>query len=296
LTERTKAETALLALTLIWGGTFSIVKIGMREIAPVTLIAIRFLVAGACILALFWRKIFPLTSQQVVKGCIVGLLLFLGFVPQNIGLTMTTASKSAFITGMMVVFVPLLQFIVERRAPKVGNIAGVMLVGVGLWFLTSPTGSEFNGGDALTLLCAVFFAIYIVYLDVVSREMSALQLTFLQLTSVAAFSCVAVLLFETPRVSGSATVIGCLLYLTFLATLLTTFVQTRVQKLTTPTRAAIIFSVEPVFASIIAYALLDEKLGELGILGGVMIVGGVLLSELSDGIPFLRRTIGAAEP
>ena len=87
-----------------------------------------------------------------------------------------------------------------------------------------------------------------------------------------------------------------LLYLTFFATVLTTFVQTRFQKNTTPTRAVIIFSVEPVFASVIAYLLLAERLGELGVLGGALIVGGVLLSELSDSIPLLRRAVGASEP
>ncbi len=283
-------------MTLIWGGTFAVVKIGMREIAPVTLIAVRFAVSTLVLLAVFGRRIFPLTSSQIVRGSIVGLFLFLGFVPQNLGLTITTASKSAFITGMMVVFVPLLQFVIERRAPKLGNIVGVVLVALGLWFLTSPAGSQFNAGDALTLVCAVFFAIYIVYLDVVSREMSALQLTFLQVAAVAAFSVVAVALFEVPRFSFSGTAVASMIYLTFLATLLTTLVQTRYQKQTTPTRAVIIFSVEPVFASIIAYVLLGEQLGGSGIAGGALIIGGVLLSELSEGIPFLRRTFGSAEP
>ena len=292
MTRRTKAESALLAITLVWGGSFAVGKIGMREIGPITMIAVRFLIAAAFLFLLFRRRIFPLRRAQAVRGSIVGLLLFLGFVPQNIGLTITSASKSAFITGLMVVIVPVLQFIVEKRPPKYGNLAGVALVAAGLWFLTSPSGSAFNAGDALTLLCALFFGMYIVYLDLVSREMSALQLTFLQMVSVGVLSLVAVFLFEQPKLSWSPTAIASLAYLTILATVVTTFVQTRFQKETTPTRAVIIFSAEPIFATGIAYLLLGEHLGGAGIAGGAMIVAGVLVSELSEGIPLLRRTVG----
>ena len=112
------------------------------------MIAARFILAAVVVLAPVRQE--DLSSDEAAdrRGArSSALFLFLGFVPQNIGLTMTTASKSAFITGMMVVFVPLLQFIIEKRPPKIGNIVGVLLVGVGLWFLTSPAGSEFNVGD-----------------------------------------------------------------------------------------------------------------------------------------------------
>jgi hypothetical protein len=125
VTTRTRAEAALLATTLIWGGTFAVVKIGMRDVSPLLLIAVRFLIGGALMVVLFGRRILPLTGQAILKGSILACFLFLGFVTQNIGLTITTASKSAFITGMMVVFVPLLQIVIERRPPKVGNVVGV---------------------------------------------------------------------------------------------------------------------------------------------------------------------------
>jgi len=219
------------------------------------------------------------------------MFLFLGFVTQNVGLTITTASKSAFITGMMVVFVPLLQFVIERRAPKVGNVVGVLVVSAGLWFLTSPDGSSFNAGDALTLVCAVLFAVYIVYLDVVSKETTTMQLVFMQFSSMAIFSLVALGLFEIPRLTLTGRSVSVLVYLTFLATMLTTYVQTRFQKETTPTRAVIIFSIEPVIAAIVAYVLLGERMGEMGIVGGAMIITGVLVSELSDSIPVLNRSL-----
>jgi len=292
VTRKTRAEGVLLGLTMIWGSTFVVGKYVLLHVTPLQMIAVRFVLSTAFILALYSRRIFPLTRRQVARGGILGILLFLGFVPQTIGLTLTTASKSAFITGMMVVFVPLLQVVIERRWPKLGNIAGVAVVSVGLWLLTSPSGSSFNAGDALTLVCAVLFAVYIVYIDVVAHDMSAMQLTFLQMATSAILAAGASLAFDTlPPSVPAGTIVG-ILYLTAFATILTTFMQTRYQKETTPTRAAIIFTIEPVIAALSAAAFLGEQIGVGGALGGGLIIGGVLISELSDGIPFLKRQLG----
>ncbi len=291
MNSKTRAELALLATTFLWGGTFPVVKIGMIYISPVLLIAVRFVVATIVLLLFFRRKIFPIPAASVAKGAVLSLFLFLGFVAQNIGLTITTASKSAFITGMMVLFVPLLQFVIERRPPKFGNVLGVGVVAAGLWFLTSPTGAGLNAGDALTLVCAVLFGVYIVYLDVISRDMTPLQLVFLQMSCTAVFAVVATLGFETPSFRWSTEGVAALLYLTVLATLLTTYVQTRFQKDTTPTRAVVIFSIEPIIASVLAALMLGERMGTLGMLGGALIIVGVLVSELSDGVPWLNRAV-----
>lgn len=295
MTRKTKAETALLATTLIWGSTFAVQKIGLQDISPLMLISCRFSVAVCVFLLLFWRRIFPLTVPATFKGVILGLFLFLGFVVQTIGLNDTTASKSAFITSMMVVFVPVLQFVVERRAPTFGNILGIAIVSFGLWLLTSPAGSSFTVGDALTLLASLVFAVYIVYLDVISHEMTTLQLTFLQTATTAILSVLSVLLFEGIHLTVTLRLVVSLSYLTFFATVLTTYIQTRFQKDTTPTRAAIIFTIEPVIASLIAYLMLGEQLGLLGMVGGGLIVVGVLLSELSEAVPLLNRTFDLTE-
>ena len=295
MTGKSRAEGVLLALTLIWGSTFVVGKIVLQNLTPLQMIAIRFVLSAVFLLAFFSRKIFPLSPRQLFRGGILGLVLFLGFVPQTVGLTLTTASKSAFITGMMVVFVPLLQVIIERKAPKLGNIAGVAVVTAGLWLLTSPSGSSFNAGDALTLLCAVLFAVYIVYIDVVAHDMSAMQLTFVQMAVNAVLALGATIVFDSFPPAVSFGTVAAILYLTFFATILTTFLQTRYQKETTPTRAAIIFTIEPVFAATTAAVVLGEQIGVGGAIGGGLIIGGVLLSELSEGIPLLNRPLGPAD-
>ncbi len=295
MTAKSKAEAALLSTTCIWGGTFVVVKLGMRDISPLLLTGVRFAAASIIYLALFRKKLFPLRGQAILKAFILTLFLFIGFATQNIGLTITTASKSAFITSMMVIFVPILQFIIERRAPRLGNILGIAVVCAGLWFLTAPTGASFNAGDALTLACAILFAVYIVYLDVVAHEMTAGQLSFLQSVAMVVYSIPAILAFETPQFAITTQSGLALAYLTLLGTTLTMWVQSRYQKDTTPTRAVIIFSIEPVFAAVSAYFVLGEELGAMGVLGGCLILGGVLLSELSDSIPFLRNSFDTTD-
>jgi drug/metabolite transporter (DMT)-like permease len=289
MTGKTRAEWVLLAMTLIWGSTFVIGKVILAEMTPLQMISLRFGGSAAILLALFHRSIFPLRRDQTVKGVILGLFLFLGFVTQTIGLTITTASKSAFVTGMMVVFVPLLQIAVVKKSPKLGNFLGVLFVLSGLWFLTSPDGATFNSGDALTLVCALLFGLYIVYLDSIAGEMTPIQLTFLQMATNAVLSLGAMALFDrTPLrlTPGSALAI---IYLTLFATIMTTFLQTKFQKDTTPTRA-VIFSFEPVWAATLAAFFLGDRLGAGGIAGGILIIAGILVSELSDSIPVLNRS------
>jgi drug/metabolite transporter (DMT)-like permease len=291
VTAKTRAEGVLLMLTMIWGSTFAAGKIILREMSPLQVTALRFALASVIIAILYRRSIFSLRLNQIVKGVVLGFFLFFGFILQTIGLTLTTASKSAFITSLMVVVVPFLQVIIERRLPRLGNVLGVLIVSVGLWFLTAPSGSTFNVGDALTLACAVLFGIYIVYLDSISHEMTTPQLTFIQVATNAVLASAGIALFDKIPARASTQVWIALAYLTVFATVLTTLGQTRFQKDTTPTRAVVIFTIEPVFAAVFASLLLGEEIGLLGATGGALILLGVLVSEISDSLPVLNKSL-----
>lgn len=282
MTSRTQAELLLLSCTLIWGGTFAVTKSGLEDISPLLLITLRFAIATMLFLPFANLGSVPMTSATVKGGVIVGILLFIGFVTQTIGLEYTSASKSGFITGLLVVFTPLFQILIERKPPRAGNIAGVVLVTTGLYFLTSPEGSEFNVGDGLTLVCAAVFGLYIVYLDLYTKEGNVRQIAFLQFAITGFGSLAGALFFEDMMFTAGWNTIGTVGYLALLATLYTLTIQTRYQKETTPTRAAIIFSVEPVFAAFIAYLALGETIGAPGVMGGGLIVAGLIVSELSD--------------
>jgi drug/metabolite transporter (DMT)-like permease len=294
VTTRNRAELVLLATTIIWGGTFAVNKIALIDASPLAFITVRFFVATLFFLVFFRRSLFPLPPGAVRRGGLLGLVLFLGFATQTVGLVTTTASKSAFITGMMVVIVPIMQIAVEHRPPKIGNIVGIAVVVAGLWFLTSPAGGSFGAGDALSLVCAFFFAIYIVQLDVVSQTMSTLQLTFLQMAAMLVLSGVSAVAFEDIRFVPTRGLLLSLAYLTVFATVITLLVQTRFQKDTTPTRAAVIFSIEPVIAAVVAALLLGEQMNAVSAVGAALILGGILLSEFSDYIPVMNRPVGAS--
>ncbi len=283
MTRQTRGEFVLFCTTFIWGGTFAFTKVALADVTPSLFVGIRYTIATIAVILLAPRSLRLMRGAALRKGIVLGLLIGGGMVLQTYGLGLTTASKSAFITGMMVVFTPLAQLFIERRAPRYGNIAGIVIVSAGLYFLTSPSGAGFNLGDGLTLAAALLYGIYIVYLDVYSKteELYPLVLGQIVVTGLIAWLVVP---FEHPHIVWSGLVISALLYMAILATVVTSFLQTKYQKETTPTRAAIIFTLEPLWSAIIAYFVLGEILGMLGALGGILIIGGILVSELADGI------------
>ncbi len=270
-------------------------KGSLNQISPLFFISVRFLFAATILTILFFPRLKTITLNEIQRASALGILLFLGFATQTIGLQYTTASKAAFLTGTMVIFVPIFQFIMERKAPNLGNIIGVIIVSVGLYLLTSPKGAEFNFGDGLNLVCAIIFAVYIVYLDMATQEGDPLNITYIQIVTNAFISIIAALVFENIFIKVSANLIYAFLYLSLLATTFTLYLQTKWQKETTPTKAAVIFTIEPVFAAAIAYFMLNELIGWMGVVGGAVIIIGLIISEISDDFPLLRMSLNIKE-
>jgi drug/metabolite transporter (DMT)-like permease len=291
--QRTRAEFYLFLCTFLWGGTFVVVKGGLEDASPMVFIAVRFAIAMVLFLPLIWSSRRAVNPRSLLNGAVLGTLLAIGFIVQTVGLEYTTASKSGFLTGLLVIFTPIFQVLIERRAPRPGNIVGILLVLAGLYLLTSPAGSSFNTGDFLTLICAAIFGLYIVYLDIASNVSDTRVLTWMQFVVTLVITGAGAFMFEQRRFNLTADLLLALLYLSVLATALTLALQTRYQKETTPTRAALIFSLEPVLAAVFAYFFRHEHIGALGVLGGGLIVGGLLVSELSDRI-FKSAKAGAA--
>jgi len=298
-------ESALLLVTLFWGATFVIVKESLNDISSMLFIAFRFTIAGLLFAPFLIKKHIKFTSPAVLSGGLLGLLLFLGFSTQTVGLKYTLATKSGFITGSSVVMIPIFQTLIEKRLPTKGAILGTVFVLVGILFLSSggnsiftfleTLGSNFNFGDGLTLICAVFFALYVVYLDIFSKKYDFWLLLFMQIAVTGVLSFIAAFLFgitniEPIKISFSNNLIFGLLYTAIFATLITTALQTKYQKMISPTKAGIIFSFEPIFAAILAFFAINERITMLGFVGGVLIFAGLLTSELFD-VKFGKRTV-----
>jgi drug/metabolite transporter (DMT)-like permease len=288
MTLRTRAELYLLSITIVWGSTFVLTKFVLEDASPFAYISIRFTVASILFAVVFFRRLRAISKDAIVKGAVLGVLLFVGFALQTVGLKYTTASKSAFVTGLMVVFTPLFQLIIERKSPKLGNIAGVVLVVIGLFFLTSPKGSEFNIGDALTLICAVLFSFYTVYLSIFGKDHDPAHLTFVQFVSTALLSALAIPFLETVYININGNFLILISYLAVMPTVVALYIMAKYQKNTTPTRSAVIYSMEPPFAALFAFLIIGEQIGIVGIVGGVLILFGLIISELSD-VVFKRK-------
>ncbi|CUS98360.1 DMT family transporter [Candidatus Kryptobacter tengchongensis] len=297
--QRYKAELLLLLITFIWGGTFSIVKTALENVSPLIFLGIRFGISTVLYFVFFPGSLKHLNLLALKHSFVIAFFLFAGFAFQTLGLKYTTASKSGFITGMLVIFTPVAQLIIERKPPKIGNLIGIFLVTLGLLFLTSSEssigsfvyslGKNFTIGDFLTLLCAIMFALYIVYLDIYSRLHPTSALVLVQLATTSIFSFLIASLFEEIRLNFSFQLFFALIYTSLLATIFATYIQTEYQKFTTPTRAAVIFTMEPVFAGIIAWIFLNERFSNFALLGSALMLGGLLISELSD-IVFKSRS------
>lgn len=293
------SESALLFATIIWGGTFVIIKESLNDISTMLFVTTRFSLAAILMLPFVLKKRKLFTKELLKGGMLIGLFLFLGFSSQTIGLKFTTASRSSFITGVAVVIIPILQLIIEKRPPTKGAIVGSILVLFGLTFLSSggnsifnfwaELGGNFNFGDFMTLLCAVFFAAEVVTLDIVSPKFNFWVLTFVLLLTVAVLGFIATLIFdisslEPMRFVATKYLWFGILYTGILATFLNLTLQTKFQKEITPTKAGIIYSFEPVFAATLAYFLLNEKITNFGFIGGALIFLGLLSSEAYDSI------------
>lgn len=264
----------LVGITLIWGSTFVVIKDTLDTVSVPLLLALRFSMAA---LLLVWVRPRRATLRP---GLILGLLAFAGFATQTIGLSSTSASKAAFITGLSVILTPLLGALwLRTRIPRRAYVAASLaLAGLGLMTLTSVQGV--NSGDVWVVVTAFAYACYILYLGRVAAQHSALTLGAMQLWPMALLAWVWALP-EAGQLAGlPLSSYGAIFYLALMATALVNVLQTYAQRVVPAHVAALIFVLEPLFAALFAYLLLGERLGPLGWLGGVFIVVAMLVGEI----------------
>jgi drug/metabolite transporter (DMT)-like permease len=287
----------MLLVTLFWSATFVLIKLAISDISSMLFIAFRFTIA-LFLLALFKWKIISREIKHINFPLILlGILLFVAFSSQTVGLKYTLATKSAFITGSSVVMIPIIQALFEKQFPSKYSLAGVSIVFTGIIFLAAggnsldafvkSLGEGFNKGDMLTLICAFSYALYVVYLDYTSKKYSFWMLLFTQFFVMSVLSFATAGLFsltglERLHVEPTGNLISAVIYTSIFATLITVYLQTKYQKLISPTKAGIVFSFEPVFAAFIAFFALSEKIGNFGYIGSALIFIGLLISEVRE--------------
>ncbi len=274
------AEGCLLLITAIWGTTFPILRTSLQILDPYDIIAIRFTVAAMVLAAIYWKRLVRPSKTAVQDGVRTGLFMVAGYLTQAIGLTTTSSPRSAFLTGTAVVFVPLVAFLVQRSGVALGEGAGVLLTFVGVAFFYADAGLTLRSGDLWTLAGAVAFACQVVYTNVAARRSDPFTVSALQALVAAAVGWAFVGARGGLSVPVGAIPWGRVLYLGVVATAFILVLQTWALGKTKPVRAGVIYSLEPVFAAIVAMTFFGEGMSAREVAASGAILLGVLVAEL----------------
>jgi drug/metabolite transporter (DMT)-like permease len=280
-------DLSLFASTIIWGLSFTVMKsILGKEISLLLFLFTRFVLASLIIYPFCRPKLRTLGKSGLIAGLILGILEAIGFATQSAGILFTTASKSAFITGLSAVTIPFYHFFHKKKLPEPIVIVALVFAALGLFLLTGPAGGGFNIGDFLTLICALTFGAQIYYMGQVTSKYDTLALTFVELTTTAVLAGL-ILPLEHIEFHPSPMGLLAIAFMIIFATAVGLGVQTWAQKRTSAVRAGLMYTAEPVFAFIFAALLLGERFNLLQKVGGLTIIVAVLGSEV---IPALWKS------
>jgi len=273
-------DLSLLGATAVWGTTFVVVRDAIREIPPLTFIASRFTLAALVLApAVLFRHGLP-DRETMRAGAVVGFCLALGFGLQTFGLLWTTPTRAAFLTGLSVVFVPVILVAIYRRRPRTASVVGVALAAVGLAFLTGVGRGGFGLGETLVLGCAVAFSMQVLAVDRYARNVGPLRLLLVEITVVAVTAWIAAACVEPAPGLPSLRGLAAVGITGVLATAAALWTQNWAQQRIPPTRTGVIFAMEPVFAAAFSFLTLGERLGPSGIFGSFLILAGMIAAEV----------------
>ncbi|WP_208441252.1 DMT family transporter [Bartonella raoultii] len=275
-----KPELVLFAATILWGITFLVVHIAVRYSGPLFFVGFRFIVASLICGTIFWRSMKGVTVYEIFAGMAIGIGMFLGYALQAAGLQTIISSQSAFITALYVPMVPILQWIVFRKPPRLACWVGIIFAFVGLVFISGqkPGQFDFSKGEILTLLGASAIAGEVILIGIFANSVDSRRVTIIQLFFSGIFSFLFMPLMgeSIPEFSWVWLSIGIGL------ALMSAIIQLAMnwaQKSISPTRATLIYAGEPVWAGIVG-RLAGERLSPLALLGGVLILIGIVVAEL----------------
>ncbi len=286
MSRKLKADVLLIVCTLIWGASFVVVKSALADASVFAFLTLRFAVAAISLAVLCSRDLRFLNAASLRAGAVMGCCMFGGYAFQTAGIELTTPSKAAFVTGFSVVLVPVFLGLFARQRIGPAIWAGALVAVAGLYFLTVPSSGfvGLNRGDLLVLCGSVAFALHIIAIGRYARRHSPGVLNLLQVTATLVMISLAGALLaaagrESMRVAWTARLLAAVLLTGVLATAVAFSVQVWAQQHTSASHAAILFTLEPVFAALISFAFFQERLGLRALLGAAFILGGILLAE-----------------
>lgn len=282
MSKQLKADIALLLVTIVWGSTFVITKNALDNISTYNFLAIRFLIAFIFSAIIFYKSMLKLDKKTFYYGSLIGLVLFIGYALQTTGLNYTTASKSGFITGFSVILVPIISTFMIKKLPSLTIIVSVILALIGLGLMTLDSGLKPNIGDLYTLIAALFFALHIVLVGKYTINVNSINLAIIQIGVVGILSLIFSLFTEAFILPSSIEAWSSILITGILATSVAFIVQNTMQKFTSATHTALIYTGEPVFSAIFAFVLAGQLMTKKAVLGSFLILFAMILGEIKS--------------
>ncbi|MFV3405809.1 DMT family transporter [Pseudomonas sp. NY15463] len=275
-----KAELVLVFITMLWGGTFLIVHNVMSVSGPMFFVGLRFAAAALFVGLVSARALPGLTFTELKAGLLIGVTIMLGYGLQTMGLQTINSSQSAFITALYVPFVPLLQWLVLGRRPGLMPSLGICLAFVGLMLLAGPEGGtlHFSEGELVTLVSAVAIAAEIILISRYAGHVDVRRVTVVQLTTASALAFLMIVPTQERLPEFSWLLMGSAIGLGAMSAVIQVAMNWAQQSVS-PTRATLIYAGEPVWAGVVG-RLAGERLPGVALLGGVLIVMAVVISEL----------------
>ena len=292
-----RAYLLMLFVVAVWGSTFVLIKGALVDATPAAFNLVRMTLAFAVLTAAYHRYWRGIQRWQIGAGAVVGLCLAVGYQFQTTGLARTTPSKSAFITGLVVVLVPLFSAVpglrpVGARPPQWNASLGAGLAFIGILLLTAPAVaadsalsvlpdlSSINVGDLLTFGCSIGFAFHCIALSHVSPRVGFQPLALLQVGFCAVFMAVSLPFTERPHIDWTPRLFIALAIAAVLATAAAFSIQSWAQSVLPPTHTALLLTMEPVFAWVTSFLVMHERLGLRPASGALLILAGIALTEL----------------
>lgn len=288
--QQLQSNILLLITAAIWGFAFVAQRVGAQYIGPFTFNGIRFALGGISLLPVLLlnnrhseekNKVSGDFHKVLVCGIIAGTILFLAATLQQAGMKYTSAGKAAFITGLYIALVPILGLIIKQKV-GISTWGGVILAVAGLYFLSINENFTIENGDLLEIIGSIFWALHILVIDHFLKKVDALKLSFVQILTCSILSLASAMFFEKITLSGISQAMIPILYGGICSVGIAYTLQVVGQKHAKPSHAAIILSMETVFASLGGLIILKENLGARGNLGCLLMFSGMLLSQFSN--------------
>jgi len=277
-----RADLLLLSVAIAWGVTFLMVQDAINTTPVYAFLFFRFALASVLMFFIAYRYLNEINKKTVLYGVILGTFLFSAFATQTFGLLYTKSSIVAFITGLNVICVPFLGYLIFKdHISKKVFIATIVAV-IGLYLLTMSGALTIGAGEFLTLICALLFALQIIFTGKFSKEVNVYLLVLFQLITVSILSLAFSLTLDdvTFNLNYDYAFFKAVLITAVFATVYAFLIQTYMQQFTTAAKTAIIFTMEPVSAAIYAYLAVGEVLSSIQLIGAILIILATLIAEL----------------